>query len=75
MTQEALELRRAAGRAYYRKNADRINEQHKAWRKAHPEKVKEYRAAVWEHKVKALADQQDQTEPADEERAAFRSTM
>ena len=51
MTDAAKKARREYQRAYKQKNAARINAYNRTWRKANPEKVKQYNTNYWSKKA------------------------
>ena len=53
MTDEAKEARRKYQREYKRKNAAKINAYNRAWRKANPEKARQYNLNYWSKKAAA----------------------
>lgn len=50
MTEEAKKAKREYYKKYRAKNAERIKEREKAWRKANPEKVREHQRRYWAKK-------------------------
>lgn len=48
---QAHEARQDYKRQYRIRNQEKINRQQRAWRKANPDKVKEYQARYWERKA------------------------
>ena len=50
MTEEAKKAKREYYKKYRAKNAERIKEREKAWRKANPEKVREHQNRYWLNK-------------------------
>ncbi len=50
MTEEAKKAKREYYKKYRAKNAERIKEREKAWRKANPEKVREHQNRYWAKK-------------------------
>lgn len=60
MTEQARQAKAAYQREYMReyraKNKERINKNARAWRKAHPEKTREYEKRYWEKKAAELAN-------------------
>ena len=62
MTEQAKAAKAAYQREYMRdyraKNRERIRETNKAWREAHPDKMREYKERYWEKKAAELAKNQ-----------------
>ena len=60
MTEQAKAVKAAYQREYMReyreKNREHINEKARAWRKANPEKTREYRERYWNKKAAELAE-------------------
>ncbi len=54
MTMQAQETRKDYKKRYRLRNREKINEQQRAWRKANPDKVREYQARYWERKAKNI---------------------
>jgi hypothetical protein len=59
MTENAANARREYMREYKRKNAKKINAYNRAWRKANPEKTKQYNANYWMKKAAGQSENQE----------------
>ena len=57
---EAANARREYMREYKKKNAKRINAYNRAWRKANPEKTKQYNINYWTKRAAAKAETENQ---------------
>lgn len=51
MTEDAKQARREYQKKYKRQNAERINAYNRAWRKANPEKTRQYNERYWNKKA------------------------
>lgn len=56
MNDAAKAARAEYQKEYKRKNAARINEYNRKWRKAHPEKQRQYNANYWQKRAAKAAE-------------------
>lgn len=56
------EQERATAARYYQRNRERINAYQKAYQKAHPEKVRQWRENTVRHRLERAAESKEQSE-------------
>jgi hypothetical protein len=54
MSKEATAAKKEYMRKYREKNRERMNETHRAWRKANAHKIQEYNERFWDKKAKEM---------------------